>query len=153
MKKLMLILLVIGLIGCNQTIDLSDAENKYFVFSDYYDVSSPIESYSLTLSSVPGLPLELKALQSEESYTIEIAIDEGMLLSLTDGDVQELGTVVLYDYDDILIYWSPMAEELVKKCDLTITIKDDNKVIAQADYMIEEMNQSYYLLQAMFTNE
>ncbi len=102
---------------------------------------------------MPGLPLELKALQSEESYTIEIAIDEGMLLSLTDGDVQELGTVVLYDYDDILIYWSPMAEELVKKCDLTITIKDDNKVIAQADYMIEEMNQSYYLLQAMFTNE
>lgn len=153
MKRVILILFVIGLIGCNQTVDISDAENKYFIFDEYYDVSSPIESYRVTLSSVPGFPLELKALQTEGSYTIEISIDEGMLLSLRDGDVKELGTVVLYDYEDILIYWSPMAEELAKKCDLTITIKDDNKVIAQADYMIKEVNQTYYLLQTVLTDE
>ena len=73
-RYILLLLLVVLLIGCENDNEISNSEEsivsdevlKFIVFDEYLDVSSSISRYQLTMSSVPGLPLDLKVLKDDE---------------------------------------------------------------------------------------
>ncbi len=160
-RYVILILLVVLLIGCETDNETSNSDEsviseevlKYIVFDEYLELSSSIESYQLVMSSVPGLPLDLKILKEEAAYTIDISVSAGKLLSWEDGTIEQLGDAVLMDYKDFTIYWSPLDDGVIENADLLVEVKEDDEVIAKATYQIALSEDGYVLMHLDFTDE
>ena len=160
-RYVLLILLVSLLIGCETNNELSNSDEsviseevlKYIVFDEYLDVSTSIDYYQLTMSSVPGLPLDLKVLKEEVEYTIDISVSDGELLSWEDGTIRQLGDTVFIDYKDFTVYWSPLDDVVIENAELLIAVKQDDEVIAKATYKIALSDEGYVLMQIVLTDE
>jgi len=154
-------LLVLLLIGCENDDEISNTEESvvsddvsmFLVFDEYLDVSTPIDHYHLAMSSVPGLPLELKVLKDETEYTIDISCSAGQFLSLKDGIIDYLGDIVFVDYKDFKIYWSPLDDIVAENADLLISVKQDDEVVAKATYQISLTDDGYILMHTVFTED
>jgi len=160
-KYIIIMLLVVLLIGCESDDEISNTEEsvisdevvKFLVFDEYLDVSTSIDHYHLVMSSVPGLPLELKVLKDGTEYTIDISVSAGRLLSLEDSIIEELGDKVFIDYKDLTLYWSPLDEVVVENADILIEVKEGDEVVAKASYQISLTDDGYILMHTVFTVE
>lgn len=162
MKRYVILILLMGLlIGCetnnetsnsNETV-ISEAVLKYLAFDEYLEVGSSIDYYHLTMSSVPGLPLDFKVLKDEAEYTIEISVSAGKLLSWKDSIVEPLGDTVFMEYKDFTIYWSPLDDVIIENADLLIEVKQDDDTIAKAAYQMALSDKGYVLMQIVLTDE
>ncbi len=160
-RYILLILLVVLLIGCENDNEVSNSEEsivsdevlKFIVFDEYLDVSSSIDRYQLTMSSVPGLPLDLKVLKDDEEYTIDITVSAGHFLSWEEGTIEQLGDRVLIDFTDLTVYWSPLDEVIIESAEVLIEVKQDDETIAIATYQIGLSDDGYVLMRNVFTIE
>jgi len=163
MKKYIIIMLLVALLmGCENNNEISnhdesvisDDVSKFLVFDEYLDVSTSIEHYHLAMSSVPGLPLDLKVLKDETEYTIDLSVSAGQFLSWEDSVVEQLSNKVVIDYMDVTVYWSPVDGEVVaENAEVSIEVKQDEKVVAKASYQISLTDHGYILMHTVFTED
>lgn len=76
-------------------------------------ITSPIDSYAVFMSSVPGYPLEVEldiSGDKPDKITIKIETDNGSFLEWgIDMKVRNIGKAI--EYTDSTVYWSPFDEE------------------------------------------
>ncbi|MBI9011025.1 MAG: hypothetical protein JEZ08_02245 [Clostridiales bacterium] len=162
MKRFVLLMLLVSLlIGCETSNELSNSDEsviseevlKFVAFDEYLEVTTSIDRYQLTMSSVPGLPLDLKALKEDAEYTLDISVSAGELLSWEGGTVQPLGDSIFIDYKDSIVYWSPLEDAVIENVDLLIAVKQNDEVIAKATYIIALSDDGYVLMHLVLTDE
>lgn len=160
-RYIIIILLFVLLIGCENNKEISNSEvsvisdevTKFVVFEEYLDVSSSVERYQLTMSSVPGLPLDLKVLKDDVAYTIDLSVSAGHFLSWKGGAVEQLGDRVYLDFTDATVYWSPLEDVIIESADVVIEVKQDDETIAKTEYQIVLADDGYILMRTVLTNE
>jgi len=139
MKKMFVILLLIllmniVLIGCEK----QEEESKI----NLVEVIMPIEEYALTMSSVPGLPLQINidSNTKKDGLSIEISVQMGTLIKWDDtSKVVKLGDKALLKYEDQTIYWSPIVDDLIVKFDDTqvvVNIYKNNEILESCTFDI-----------------
>lgn len=80
---------------------------------DYtFEVSGGIERYALTMSSVPGLPIDATSQLLNEELELEVHYfcTQGTFLSWEGGPVEDLEDSVYHDFENHTIYWSPLED-------------------------------------------
>lgn len=158
-KYILLMILVVLMFGCENEVSntaesiISDEVLSFLVFDEYLDVSTPIDHYHLVMSSVPGLPIDLKVLKDETEYTINISCSGGQFLSWEDSIIEPLRKEVIVGYMDFIVYWSPFDDDVVENTDILIEVKQDDKVIAKAVYHISLTDDGYILAHTVFTED
>lgn len=143
------------MIGCEKDNSVSNSEEfvpldkvtKSIEFDEYLDVSSSIDYYQLTMSSVPGLPLTLNVLKDDSKYrySINISASAGHFLSWEDNIIEEIGDRVFMDYTDFIVYWSPLIDVDIDYADILIEVKQGDDIIVKNTYQIVLSDDAYVL--------
>jgi len=104
------------------------------------DIGSSVEYYQLTMSSVPGLPIELS--HDADNAIMNITSDSGQFLDWQ-GQVTALGSKVELDDSEATIYWVPDSDaEIIW---ITIHVVDGNKNLVSRKVHIEKTEKGYRL--------
>lgn len=97
--------LMFGLVAC---------DDKLVKPGDYtFTVEGGIERYALTMSSVPGLPIDASCELKNEDLEFEVHYfcTEGTFLSWESGPVEHLEDSTYFDFINHTIYWSPLKHD------------------------------------------
>lgn len=140
----MILLVLLCLVSC-------DDFKKSFQFDDYVKVTSPMENYTMAISSVPGLPIDVEILKDAEDISFEVTVDKGELLNWDDSIVDLLGTRIDLDYEDNRFYWAP-REVYTESCQLVFHVYYKEEVIFEKNYTIVLGDQGYLLMQIVLTD-
>lgn len=144
MKKIMILLLLLCLVSCD---DFKDS----FKFEDYVTVSSPMDNYTMAISSVPGLPLDVEILKDAEDISFEVTVDRGELLNWDRSNIEILGQSTTLDFEDSRFYWSP-REVYTEPCQLVFHVLYKEEVIYEKNYSIVFVDQAYQLMHIVLTD-
>lgn len=111
-------------------------------------VTFPLASYTPTMSSVPGLPLQIDFLDSwmEAGYEVIVTCSNGMVLSWNPPDyvVAEQGKYFKLSSSSTL-YWSPMtSKKMISDDVLTIILNMKSKEIGKIEIKIMSNDQGLY---------
>lgn|GEM_PF-4724857 len=111
-------------------------------------VKMPMDLYSPMMSSVPGLPVEVKFLDSwkESGYDVIVTCNNGMLLSWNPPDyvVNEQGKSFKLSSSST-IYWSPTRmQSMISDDTLTFMLYKGSKEIGQIKVEINANDQGFY---------
>lgn len=119
-------------------------------------VQALIDEYALTISSVPGLPLEISVEDNKhiENLVIRITVESGELIQWEkeSGEIKILGNTKDLNYDNTILYWQPIDKNRSiiedKEIELQIDLlnKDTNKLVNSNNYIIVENEGLYSLL-------
>lgn len=118
-------------------------------------LSCPIEKYHPSMSSVPGLPLEVSGF-TDLGVDDQILIDirDGQLLRWhEDGKVEMLNEPYILTSLDTILYWSPLSNDALFKpgaeVDISLTIINamTEVVYENKQFSIFVLNDGYYVLQ------
>ena len=93
------------------------------------NVSTSIDNYMPTMSSVPGIPIEVDTKVNNYSNDLELRItsDKGQLLLWdNDGKIIHLENEYICPYEDTTVYWTPLTENegLVEVATIRVGIYD-----------------------------
>lgn len=150
MKRLLSIILVILLAasGCksgNHTNKKDSIDNNAKV-----SIESEIKTYSLMMSSVPGLPLEAK-LETNKEYkniTFQWIAEQGQFLTWdrSSGKINILGKDI--KANEKKLYWSIDSKENIKEQSFKIYLKvydnDSSKLICENSIEIEQNKEGFF---------
>ena len=157
MKKLSLLfilLLVLSttLLGCNNELPETEKENLVGLNTSY--------EYALTMSSVPGLPLEFSVNSNEdtENLIIRVAVDSGRLLQWdweNTGDIKFIGDDISLEFKDQTIYWAPHVDDSsIQENNATLLVylidNTTNEIISTESYLILNDNGNYKIIHSFF---
>lgn len=150
--SIILLLIVLGLSltfnGCNNgSTGIDESGVK---------VQALIDEYALTMSSVPGLPLEISVddNKNNENLSIRITVESGELIQWDkeSGEIKMLGNTKDFNYDNTILYWQPIDKNRSiiedKKIELRIDLldKNTNEIVNSNNYIIVENEGLYSLL-------
>lgn len=113
MNKLVVYLCIIFLLcGCTSI----HTEPKVEAASGSYGikVKASKDKYSLTMSSVPGLPIEVIPHSDMDTSDIRLLVtsNSGQFVSWSDsGEITMLGDEFILPFEEVVLYWSPDNEE------------------------------------------
>lgn len=151
MKYLISVICIISIIICGCSSNTSDSST-----TDLINLSTPLEEYFLTMSSVPGFPLEFTAEeQSNDNLVFEIALQSGKLIKWNspDGKITDLGSEVTLSYEDTTVYWSPDFNSIDEQVKMIVNVKDSStdEVLDSGTYYFVENNGGYKLQDSVST--
>lgn len=142
MKKIVIALIVLFLVGCNQSeLDQS------IELDEVVNVTSPIDYYELTMSSVPGFPIKINVSEaySDTTHKVQFITDKGNLLTWENSDVKIYGKQLRVNLSDTTVYWSPNdCEETYEGCTVSVEVIDEsNNVVASEKFHIVSEDRRY----------
>lgn len=119
-------------------------------------VHALIEEYALTMSSEPGLPLEISVEDNKniENLAIRITVESGELIQWEkeSGEIKILGNTKDLNYDNTILYWQPIDKNRSiiedKEIELRIDLlnKNTNEIVNSDNYIIVENERLYSFL-------
>ncbi len=123
-------------------------------------IHAPIEQYTLTMSSVPGLPLEflIDDNQDNKDLVIKVSVEAGNFVQWDNKKIEILGDNISLDFKDTTIYWTPIVKDSViedNEIELRMSLIDNvtKEIIDAETYIIAEKEGVYRLLQIVFTDK
>ena len=126
MNKFIIFFLIIALLttGCTSK-DNNEVEPQESLAYEM-NVSTDIDGYSVFMSSVPGMPINIDAVIYDESANLQLIIttDNGQLLLWKNQNIDNLKNEYVTDFEDKTVYWTPMNET-------------DNQIIEEATVLIK----------------
>jgi hypothetical protein len=153
MNKFLYVLILITLIFTGCCSELPIEKQKVEADLEFeLDIKSGVEKYSMLMSSVPGLPIEIGVTSHVETYDYEIVVSTnyGELSSWDeDGAVTRLGDNVTNKFEDCVFYWTPVInyeDELPKDANITVSIYNlkTNEVIDESVGELIKADEIYY---------
>ena len=109
MNKLIVYLCIIFLL-CGCTIDKVEAPSGSYGLK----VKATKDKYSLIMSSVPGLPIEVTPHSDMDTSDIRLLVtsNSGQFISWSDsGEITMLGDEFILPFGEVVLYWRPDNEE------------------------------------------
>lgn len=145
MKYLISMILITSIIICGCSSNVSESKTE-----DLINLSTPLDEYFLTMSSVPGFPLAFTVKkQDKDNLIFELTLQSGTLINWnnSDGKITELGNEVTLDYVDTTIYWSPDFYSKDGQVEMIVNVKDrvSNEVFESKTLYFIENNGGYRL--------
>ena len=143
-----LVLLVVTsfTVGCQDLIVADTISNEICLYC-------PIKIYHPSMSSVPGLPIEVIGFMDGD-HRMLIEVKEGHLLTWhEDGKVEMLTEPYILTSLDAMLYWSPLSNDVLFKpgaeIDISLTIINAlaEVVYENNQFSIVVLNDGYYVLQ------
>jgi uncharacterized protein YceK len=113
MKKLIVYLCIIFLL-CGCTIIQTGPKVEEASGSYGLKVKASKDKYSLTMSSVPGLPIEVIPHSDMDTSDIRLLVtsNSGQFVSWSDlGEITMLGDEFILPFEEVVLYWRPDNEE------------------------------------------
>ena len=110
-KIVVYVFIIVLLSGCSikqQEVKTEEANVSYGM-----EVSAGMDKYSLTMSSVPGLPIEIIPHGNSDISDLRVlaTCNDGQFLSWADsGEINELGDELILPFEEKTIYWTPNFE-------------------------------------------
>lgn len=118
---------------------------------DFVSLSSSVEEYSLIMSSVPGLPIDITAHEINDNYLMNVKLTNGTFLRWEDDySITDLGSKIYLELVDDTIYWSPSEDKRGSDIIIKLVNKTTNNLVATDSYNIIEVNNYYTLLKLTF---
>ncbi|SHJ92094.1 hypothetical protein SAMN02745751_03711 [Dethiosulfatibacter aminovorans DSM 17477] len=113
MNKLIVYLCIIFLL-CGCTIIQTEPKVEEPSGSYGLNVKATKDKYSLTMSSVPGLPIEVNPHSDMDISDIRLLVtcNSGQFVSWSDsGETTILGDEFILPFEEVVLYWRPDNEE------------------------------------------
>lgn len=104
------IVLLFLLTACNYSTENGKIEDTVSSFG--LSIGHSIDEYSVTMSSVPGFPLEIVCTGASKSNLSLVADceDGSFLIWNKDGTIETIGKSYKGEFKKITLYWSPMND-------------------------------------------
>lgn len=132
----------------DQALDIpSQPENRLV------DISSELEKYSLTMSSVPGLPIKIESLDPSQTYFISFELTDGEVVMWHDGQVSAPVTdYTMLQSEALVVYWRPTlideSRDLDYELDVIVYGNDLSVALERYTRIISLDEDLYYYLKA-----